>query len=84
MTLTEQETPPQCALCEQGAVEVLPMPRPAVDDDPWPGVPLCSGHRREWVSGAPIVGWCPGGIGHYGRQSTRCAEHGLFFANPLA
>jgi hypothetical protein len=84
VTLTEQETLPRCALCGQPAAGVLPMPRPSVDDDPRPGVPLCVGHRREQIGGASVVGWCPGGAGHYGRQSTRCAEHGLFFTDPLA
>lgn len=79
MTLTEQEASLHCVLCTESAVEVLPMPRLTVDDDLRPGVPLCVAHRREWLKGFSIVGWCRGGTGHYGRRTTGCIEHGSFF-----
>jgi hypothetical protein len=85
VTVIEQDPLTRCALCAQVAVEVLPMPRPSGDnEDPRPAVPLCVSHRREWVGGAPTVGWCPGAGGHYGRRSRRCDRHGAVFTDPFA
>ena len=79
MAVTELDVVLSCALCTQPAVEVLPVSGSPQDR---PGVPLCVSHRREWINGTPVVGWCSGGS-HYGRRSLRCDMHGLMFDDPL-
>ena len=72
---------PRCAICREPSVEEVPVPKPAIDDVPRLGVPLCIEHRRLLVAGILHLGWCPVGC-DYSYHLDYCFKHKQLMVAP--